>query len=1276
MIKLILGILLSALILSVGCGNGEQLDEYRDFASYRDLPGITDEHIRAVADIRERHDFFVYGMMTNDEAFIASSGQPAGFTAHLCKWLTDFFDIEFRPQIFEWTELWDGALDGSVDFSGQFTRTPEREIDYGFAMTDPIAIRSLTTVRLADSPGLRYLDKPRLIFYYGTVTADIMESAGMDFYPIFVELPEEAGELLTTGAADAFVGSGAQTLSMMFPGLRVETLEPFVIGTTSFATANPELAPIVEIVQMVLDNGGMTLLGDFYTAGIQDFKRHRLDLLLTPEERAFLDDAPVISVAAECYGYPVSFYNAFEGEFQGIAHDILNRITILTGLSFDIAHADPMPLCDALDMLCGGEVDLAVGLIRYSDCRDDNILISAPFFTGHYALLSSTDCPSFTVNEVLYINVGLVRGGVYEEMFKRMFPMHDGVVYFDNLDDLFLALDDESICMAFSSQTGLLRLTNFHERVGFKANLTFHETYHVSMGINGQNPLLASVINKALSIIDTETISTTWMNRTFDYTARLLRAQLPWLVGALVLAGMVVVLLIIMFSLRNREKTHLRALVNERTAELELENSTSSTVFDAIPDVIFCKDLDLNYTRINRSFEEMFNKKKVDIVGKGDENGIGLTPEICRAWREWDLHIISSRKSGRTEELVEDWQGNTRIMETIKTPLMRGDDECVGLVGISRDISGRKAMEDNLRRASLAKSAFIANMSHEIRTPMNSIVGFSELALENDMSTKTRSYLKRIIENANWLLQIINDILDITKIESGKLEIEKVPFDFAEIFAQCQSLIMPMATEKGLGMYFYTEPVLGNRMLLGDPFRLRQVFINLLSNSVKFTDKGMVKVAANLVKETSNTKTIYCTITDSGIGMSQEQIDRVFEPFMQADTSITRKYGGTGLGLPIVKSLLEMMGGKLCVESTPGEGSKFSFELTFETAQIQAGDSKIHQTLAEYQKPLFSGEVLVCEDNRMNQMVISEHLMRVGLTSVIAENGLIGVDMVRQRQREGRHFDLILMDIHMPIMDGLDAADTIQSLNTPTPIVAITANVMVHDKETYRQRGMMDTIGKPFTSQELWEVLLKYLTPVSLSNRDAAPTLKAADTADTTDIRSDDEELMHKLRVSFVKDNRSKFREIADSLARGDDLQCHRLAHTLKSSAGLIDKPALQRAAANIETLLTNGGSVDSSDLAILETELNDALRELTPLYEAENAAKAVRMEHISADKMIDLIHILEPMLKSRNSECLKFLPEIRTLPNAEDLADQIESYDFKLATQTLARLKKTWGIF
>jgi PAS domain S-box-containing protein len=695
------------------------------------------------------------------------------------------------------------------------------------------------------------------------------------------------------------------------------------------------------------------------------------------------------------------------------------------------------------------------------------------------------------------------------------------------------------------------------------------------------------------------------------------------------------------------------------TSKLEAESITLNTMIDLAPDLIFCKDLDLNYTRCNKSLLSFFDVRKEDIIGRNAIKGLlNLPAEISREIDKIDRKVLDDCNMITYEEHLPDCNGHMRVFETNKMPIMQGD-KLIGLMGMGRDITERKAMEEAAKNANRAKSDFLANMSHEIRTPMNSIIGFSELALDEDIPDKTREYVEKIMENSNWLLQIINDILDLSKIEAGKMVLENIPFDLATIFAACQSMMLPKSKEKNLQLHFYSEPFIGKR-LLGDPTRLRQILTNLLSNAIKFTHVGTVKISVAQKEIFSDSVVLHFEIRDSGIGMTQEQIKIIYEPFVQADSSTTREYGGTGLGLAITKKIIDEMGGLLLIESAPGIGSKFHFDLVFKTIDVP-DDIERHSTEThKLEMPVFDHEILLFEDNEMNQQVICERLKQIGIRIVLAENGLIGVDIVRNRLQNGeKPFDLIFMDIHMPIMDGLEAAARITELKIESPIVALTANIMDNDIGMYKKHGMVDYLSKPFKSQELWRCLLKYLKPVDLKNE-----------KDSQDME-DDEEYQNQLRSRFVKGNHDKFNEITSAINEGDIQLAFRLVHSLKSNAGMIGKTELQTAAAEAEALLKNGEIPDTKHMETLESELKSVLDEIGPVTDepAEQTARKI----LNNKEKEALFSKLELMLKSRNPECLTLLGDIRSIPGAEVLAEQIEKYEFKLAIQTLVELQKGW---
>jgi PAS domain S-box-containing protein len=571
--------------------------------------------------------------------------------------------------------------------------------------------------------------------------------------------------------------------------------------------------------------------------------------------------------------------------------------------------------------------------------------------------------------------------------------------------------------------------------------------------------------------------------------------------------------------------------------------------------------------------------------------------------------------------------------------------------------------KDAAEEANRAKSVFLANMSHEIRTPMNSIIGFAELARAERLLPQTEEYLANILESAKWLLQIINDILDVSKVEAGRMELERIPFDLHDIFAYCRTAIMQKAEEKGLTLYCYAEPSLGKK-LLGDPVRLRQVLVNILSNAVKFTNAGAVKLLASVKDYTEDKVTMRFEIKDSGIGMSPEQVERIFAPFVQADESVSRKYGGTGLGLAICKNIIDMMGGKLTVESAPGLGSRFSFDVTFDTADESEAALSERDAADNDENLSFEGEVLVCEDNYMNQRVICEHLKRVGLKTLIARDGKEGVDIVASRLHSGKPaFDLIFMDIHMPVMDGLEAAAHITSLGVKTPVVALTANIMTNEVELYTQSGMHDHLGKPFTARELRKCLIKHLPKsrvfISGKPRDSVS----------------EEALRAQFGLIFVTHNQNTFAELKKAIDNNDVKQARMIAHTLKTNAAQLGEKGLRHAAAVAEAMFAGGENrLTAKQSEVLETELRAVLGRLAPLLTDAEAGAAAKSAAMSDGEIDTTLARLREMLKNRNPECMDLLGDIRMLPGAQELARYVEGLRFGQALVALAEIIESRG--
>ena len=548
-------------------------------------------------------------------------------------------------------------------------------------------------------------------------------------------------------------------------------------------------------------------------------------------------------------------------------------------------------------------------------------------------------------------------------------------------------------------------------------------------------------------------------------------------------------------------------------------------------------------TDVNKQMEALTGCTRDELIGAPFKNYF-TDPGRAEAGIK---RVLSEKKVTDYELTACARDGKQTVVSYNATTFYDRDRTLQGVFAAARDVTERKRVEVELQQAkavaesaSQTKSDFLASMSHEIRTPMNAIIGIADLLAKTPLSPEQDKYVQIFRRAGDNLLHLVNDILDLSKVEASQLELERTAFSLSDLLEKVKEMVAIRAQEKGLALVCDVAPAVPVD-LVGDPTRLRQVLLNLLGNAIKFTESGEVALRVSPEAGAGIHATLRFTISDTGIGIPDDKLGAVFERFTQADSSTTRRYGGSGLGLTISKRLVELMGGCIRVESGVGKGSVFSFAVPFEVRQLAARRTAV-AVGAGLAPALPALQILLVEDSTDNRTITLAYLQDTPYRVEIAENGAIACEKFT-----AGHYDLVLMDRQMPVMDGLTATRTIRAWEVahrrrPTPIMALTASALKGDQEMFVAAGCTTYLTKPIKQ----DVLLQAIRDLS----DVAPTsfLEASTSIDTIAVRVDPK--LADLVPVFLQNRRQDVIALLDALDRRDHATVQSLGHGMKGAGG------------------------------------------------------------------------------------------------------------------------------
>ncbi|NWD22484.1 transporter substrate-binding domain-containing protein [Pseudomonas yamanorum] len=1095
---------------------------------------------------------------------LSSNDELEGITADYAELIGDALNIKIEVRRYDNRDEVITALKrGEVDFvgsaNGYEAADPQLVLSRSYAMDQPTLV-----TRTGDSQTLSAdLAGKRVAMLYHYMQPEAVQA----FYPhariqLFPSTFEAIGAV-AFGQADVYLGDAISTNYLInrnyLNNVRMADFSSLEVNPFGFAFAqdNTRLLQIINAALAVIPVSERMEILRRWSAGNLGFLGSER-LRLSASEQRWLERNPRIKVAVLDQFLPVSFLGK-QGGFEGLSAEVLARISLRTGLKFDVVPGSSLP--QQLDKVSAGSADM-IAVVTPSVEHADKVRITRPYLTNPYVLVSRTDAGSpLTLEDMTGKRLALLGGNSLQESIAQDYPTIRFVTAENPEQSMALVANgnaDAAVITLIGARYIIAR--EYRDRLRVTSTVG-SEPARIAFGVNRSQLELYSILDKALLSItpqEMDELTGHWRSEVVIEDSYWSRHRTAIIQGF----GLSALLLLITLGWA----IYLRRLIRKRAqAERALSDQMRfmSALIDGTPHPIYVRDRLGRLMACNSAYLDVFGFKLEDVVGKTVvETDTGNRPQ-AQSFHEDYLRLMERGEPQIHDRVLKVPGGKALTIYHWMLPYRDGDEKVVGMIAGWVDVSERQHLLGQLQEAkedadaaNRAKTTFLATMSHEIRTPMNAVIGMIELALKAaEQDRADRDALEVAADASRSMLELIGDILDIARIESGHLSLALESSNLHELLASVARVFDGLARAKGLVLQVEFDPLL-DRPVLVDPMRFKQVVSNLLSNAIKFTPQGQVRLGASGSSSITNGYLhLRLWVEDTGIGISVEDQQRLFNPFIQGSNTTQSARSGSGLGLVISRNLCEMMGGQLQLSSLLGQGTRV--DVTLELATVEA---KLipPASIAPQAPPARALSILVVDDYPANRLLLARQLSFLGHRITTAEDGVEGLEVWLSGQ-----FDGVITDCNMPFKDGYELARDIRTLEherdlAPCLMLGFTANAQPEEVERCRQAGMDGCLFKPTGLEDLRAALAsRTATPHEASSGVDLSPLEKLTGGDIVAVK----ELLAPLLDSLEADHG----QLATLEKTADFARLHDLAHRTKGGARMVKAQALMDSCEQLE---------------------------------------------------------------------------------------------------------------